>query len=314
MRATGFGYAHSGDRFLGRIARIYSVAFSPDGARLATATRDQTARVWDVASGNAVSVPLRHNAAVRSAAFSLDGRKVVTASFDRTARVWDAATGQSGTPFLRHEDPLRSAVFSFDGTRVLTASDDESARVWDAAGGLAITPPLRHNGAVWCAAFSPDGRRVVSGGKDNVARIWEIEPDTRPAAELQALAELLASERVDSADGLEYLTNEQWESNSRMLHQSMLQQFRPAPATQPVPTTERIETRPGAVTSFISTVAGVCGSARSVKKWFRNSSAVPWASVLACPWDRLQIRESTGKRVRLPMALIQQVPVPEIAS
>jgi len=227
--------------------RVTSVAFSPDGTRLVTASRDRTAQVWDVAKGVAVNGPLRQNAAVRSAAFSPDGLKVVTASDDRNARVWDAATGQPATPFLRHDGPVRVAVFSFDGTRVLTASDDESARVWDAAGGLPLTPPLKHKGEVWCAGFSPDGRRVVSGGKDNLARIWQIDPDPRPAADLQALAELLASERVDSADGLEYLTKEQWQDNSRALHKSMPEEFQPAPTTQPatVPTTEQAETRPG---------------------------------------------------------------------
>ncbi len=219
--------------------RIYTVAFSPDGARVVTASRDKTAQVWNLATGKPVPAPLRHNGAVRSAAFSPDGLKVVTASFDGTARVWFAATGEPATPFLLHKDAVRSAAFSADGARVVTASDDNSARVWDAASGLALTPPLRHDGAAWCAAFSPDGLRVVSGGKDNVARLWSIEPDTRPAAELQSLAELLTSERLDSADGLEYLTKEQWQANSQVLHQSMPREFHPTPSTQPgaMPTT-----------------------------------------------------------------------------
>ncbi|HEX7836443.1 MAG TPA: hypothetical protein VF469_03220, partial [Kofleriaceae bacterium] len=96
-----------------------------------TASDDQTARVWDAATGKPLGVPLTHQGSVRSAAFSPDGTRVVTASLDKTARVWDAATGRPlGVP-LTHQDAVVSAAFSPDGTRVVTASDDQTARVWE---------------------------------------------------------------------------------------------------------------------------------------------------------------------------------------
>jgi WD40 repeat protein len=70
---------------------VWSAAFSPDGTRVVTASGDQTARVWDVATGTPLTGALQHQGEVRSAAFSPAGTRVVTASWDETARVWDVS-------------------------------------------------------------------------------------------------------------------------------------------------------------------------------------------------------------------------------
>src|SRR5262249_10101333 len=64
-------------------------AFSPDGTRVVTASRDKTAQVWDAVTGKPLTSPLQHQGSVVSAAFSPDGTRIVTASGDKTARVWD---------------------------------------------------------------------------------------------------------------------------------------------------------------------------------------------------------------------------------
>ena len=68
---------------------------------MVTGGRDGMARVWDAATGQPITPPLRHASWLYAAVFSPDGRRVVTASDDHTARVWDAASGQRVGPCRR---------------------------------------------------------------------------------------------------------------------------------------------------------------------------------------------------------------------
>ena len=70
------------------------MAFSPDGARVLTGSDDNTARLWDAASGKPIATLSGHTGSVDAVAFSPDGARVLTGSDDNTARLWDAASGK----------------------------------------------------------------------------------------------------------------------------------------------------------------------------------------------------------------------------
>ncbi|MFE2302454.1 WD40 repeat domain-containing protein, partial [Streptomyces sp. NPDC059445] len=70
-----------------------AVAWGPDGTRLATASHDHTARIWDPATGGVLHTLLGHSASVAAVVWSPDGTRLATASHDHTARIWDPATG-----------------------------------------------------------------------------------------------------------------------------------------------------------------------------------------------------------------------------
>ena len=149
---------------------VIAVAFSPDGKWLATASRDNTARVWEAATGKELA-RLNHDDVVQAVAFSPDGQWLATASSDNTARVWDAATGQE-LARLNHDYVVTAVAFSPDGKWLATASGDNTARVWDAATGQEIAR-LNHDNWVNAVAFSPDGKWLATASRDNTARVWD---------------------------------------------------------------------------------------------------------------------------------------------
>ena len=85
---------------------VYALAFSPDGARILTASWDKTAKLWDAASGKLMAT-FAHQGAVNTAAFSPDGTRILTASADKTAKLWDAASGRLIASFA-HEGTVNA--------------------------------------------------------------------------------------------------------------------------------------------------------------------------------------------------------------
>ncbi len=108
--------------------RVRAVEFSPDGALLATASRDHDVRIWDGATGEGLR-PLQHNSEVRDASFSPDGRWLVSAAF--RAALWDPRSGLIVVRLQGHEGPVTAALFDESGRRVLTGGADGTVRTYD---------------------------------------------------------------------------------------------------------------------------------------------------------------------------------------
>ncbi len=170
----------------GHERRVQSVAFSPDGTRVASGSWDNTIKLWDVASGEEVATLRGHEGMVYSVAFSPDGTRVASGSQDKTIKLWDAASGEEVATLRGHESGVYSVAFSPDGTRVASGSWDKTIKLWDAASGEEVATLRGHEGPVWSVAFSPDGTRVASGSGDQTIRLWDSVPVVQRSRERAA--------------------------------------------------------------------------------------------------------------------------------
>jgi WD40 repeat protein len=157
--------------FYGHVARINSVALSPNGAFLLTGGNDRTAKLWDVPGGYATWTYKGHEGPVNTVAFSADGTKYLTASSDGWALLWRTSDTTILNSFA-HGEIIRAAAISRDGSRVLTGGADNTAKLWNASTGAEIHTFTGHTDEVRCVGFSYDGTKILTGSNDNTARLW----------------------------------------------------------------------------------------------------------------------------------------------
>jgi tricorn protease-like protein len=160
--------------FLGKWS-FESVAFSPDGRRLASGSWNNTIKLWDVATGQEVRTLSGHNSGVLSVAFSPDGRLLASASGDHTVKLWDVETGQEVRTLREHTDVVRSVAFSPDGRLLASGSDDHTVKFWNVATGQEVRTLRGHTDEVRSVAFSPDGRLLASASSDQTVKLWDVE-------------------------------------------------------------------------------------------------------------------------------------------
>jgi WD40 repeat protein/transcriptional regulator with XRE-family HTH domain len=157
--------------FVGHTAGVNGIAIAPDGKYLATASTDNTAALWEVATARQLRVFSGYSGTVVTARFSPDGKYLLTSSEDKAVHIWEVATGQSVRVFANNPAIVDNAVFSPDGKRVAASVEDGIARVWDIASGQ-IVLQIRNPG-YFGVAYSPDGKYLATGGVDHIARIWD---------------------------------------------------------------------------------------------------------------------------------------------
>ncbi|QRV86973.1 Vegetative incompatibility protein HET-E-1 [Ceratobasidium sp. AG-Ba] len=156
---------------------VRSVAYSPDGAYIASGSSDMTIRMWDAHTGRQVGHPLTgHTSSVLSVAYSPDGAYIASGSWDNTIRMWDVHTGQQvGHPLTGHTRSVRSVAYSPDGAYIASGSEDKTIRMWDAHTGQQVGHPLTgHTWSVDSVAYLPDGAYIASGSWDNTIRMWDV--------------------------------------------------------------------------------------------------------------------------------------------
>jgi WD40 repeat protein len=152
---------------------VSSVAWSHDATRLASASSDNTVKIWDPATGQCVSTLEGHSGWVSLVAWSHDATRLASASDDETVKIWDPATGQCVSTLEGHSGSVSSVAWSHDATRLASASDDNTVKIWDPATGQCVSTLEGHSGWVSSVAWSHDATRLASASDDNKVKIWD---------------------------------------------------------------------------------------------------------------------------------------------
>ena len=156
---------------------VLSVAYSPDGKLIASASWDETVRLWNSTSGQCVRVLGEHGDWVYSTAFSPDGKLIASGSYDKTVKIWDVLKGNCLKTLVGHQSYANYVVFSPNGKFIASSGYDRVIKIWDVETGDCVRTLQGHTLEVWSAVFSPNGKYIASASIDKTIKIWQISSE-----------------------------------------------------------------------------------------------------------------------------------------
>ena len=152
---------------------IDDIAFSPDGKRIAAATKNGTPRVWTLDGSAAPIDMIGHSNAVFSVAFSDDGDSLLTGGSDGVLAVWDISQRVQTHRFLGHTNRIGSIAIPPKGGLVLTASADKTIRAWDLSLPKGFESPDAGK-YVYGMVVGSNGEMLVTGGQsETTISVWD---------------------------------------------------------------------------------------------------------------------------------------------
>jgi len=169
----------------GHLGAIVMGTITPDGNRAITASTDQTARVWDLATRTLIREYTGHTGPLYCLALSGDGRTLVTGAQDNTLRVWDAPQTVPLLALAAHGGAISGSAMTADGKLLVTAGADHKLRVWDVAAlekavsaGAPVDPNIiakvlsGHEAPITAVTLRPDGSLIATGDVNGKIFFW----------------------------------------------------------------------------------------------------------------------------------------------
>ncbi len=164
-----------GPLMTGHTDLVYSVVWSPDGTRLATASQDKTARLWEWPSGKELKQFKDHSDAVTRVCFAPDGKSIFTSSQDHNVRRFDVNTGLVLKVFSGHGEVVNAVAISPNGKSLISSGQEPAVRWWNLDNGETANTVGGHDAAVTDLGFSKDGKFAISASADHTARLWSTD-------------------------------------------------------------------------------------------------------------------------------------------
>lgn len=165
----------NGDRFqlfTGHTRDITDMALNAPGTRLISASRDGTARLWDLTSAAIVRDFIGHTSGAIGV-YLPQARAILSGSGDTTLRLWDIASARTIREFRGHSGAVLALDVTRDGQRYLSGGRDNTVRLWTLDSDTPLT--MRgHAGAISAVSLTPDETEAVSVGRDGAVIRWNL--------------------------------------------------------------------------------------------------------------------------------------------
>lgn len=154
---------------------VDTVAWSPDGTRVAMGNWDRRVQAWDA---NTVQHVVNYRAPglkrrVEAVIWLPNGKELAAGSDDNLVWVWDVVSGNILTTYIGHKDWVIGLASSPDGRHIASGSKDKTVQVWEASTGSTIVTYRGHSSSIGSVVWSPDGQYIASASFDRTVQVWE---------------------------------------------------------------------------------------------------------------------------------------------
>ena len=196
------GHADLPDQPLGAPSRlpplnrkqVLALAFSSDGTRLASGSKDTTVRLWGTTSDNEPTVLQKHTGWTNVLAFSPDGKTLASGSTDKTVQLWNTDTGEPLVTLTGHLNGINALAFSPDGDTLVSGSTDGTIRFWSIKTGDALNTRITgHTEWIKGVTLSKDSSTLASVAFNGAITFWDVKTSQKTTRQITGHRDWLAT-------------------------------------------------------------------------------------------------------------------------